>query len=86
MPGLQLYSHLGTLKQNVIWLIFMDLSRQAWDVSRVTSFEGTFGQTNAYTVFNSDISKWVMSSTTTLEDTFSGASAFNIDISQWGKQ
>lgn len=65
-----------------------------WDTSNVTDgFECLFGSTDALcagkefcstlTTFNDDISSWNTSSATTMYQMFSGASAFNQDISAW---
>merc|ERR1711983_664457 len=61
-----------------------DLSK--WDVSRGTSFKGTFSSAN---LFNSDLSKWVVDSSIDMSFMFYHAivpgevTNFNSDLSKW---
>mmetsp|Transcript_41810 Transcript_41810/g.96719 ORF Transcript_41810/g.96719 Transcript_41810/m.96719 type:complete len:239 (-) Transcript_41810:797-1513(-) len=51
---------------------------------QVTSLSGMFPTASAEVMdFNDDISKWDISSVTTMADAFSFATSFNADISEW---
>jgi surface protein len=57
-----------------------------WDVSRVIDFSSLFDKFAGYINddnFNKDISKWNMSSATTLESMFLGQNLFNQPIGSW---
>lgn len=55
-------------------------AEDAPDLSRVTSFFGTFRDARN---FDADLSNWDVSNVSGMEETFSGAKAFNGDISTW---
>ena len=60
--------------------IFNDPNINSWDVSNVTTLQGTF---NNAVLFNQPLNNWNVSNVTSLEDTFRGANVFNQPLNNW---